>query len=173
MRKTAKAKGKSHPRIWTQAGGLLSPCSQPLLLARAATPLQGLRTPPSGVRWPLRTTRVRLCDAMDYPVRGILQAKILEWVAFPFPRGSSQPMDWAQFSHTAGGFFTSWATREARYEVINSTLRKKNKEKLRILPNTEPHELTFGVDFPTWDFPASRMIFACWVFCFSLSCQYE
>ena len=32
-----------------------------------------------------------LCVAMDYKVRGILQARILEWVAFPFFRGSSQP----------------------------------------------------------------------------------
>ena len=109
----------------------------------------------------------------NYTIHGILQARILEWVAIPFSRASSQSRDRTQVSCIAGGFFTSWATREAQYEVINSTLRKKNKEKLRILPNTEPHELTFGVDFPTWDFPASRMIFACWVFCFSLSCQYE
>ena len=32
-----------------------------------------------------------LCDPMDYVVHGILQARILEWVAFPFSRGSSQP----------------------------------------------------------------------------------
>ena len=44
-----------------------------------------------------------LCDPMDY----ILQARILEWVAFPFSRGSSQPRDRAQVSHIAGGFFTS------------------------------------------------------------------
>ena len=47
-------------------------------------------------------------------VHGILQARILEWVAFPFSRGSSQPRDWIQVSHIAGGFFTSWATREAQ-----------------------------------------------------------
>ena len=34
-----------------------------------------------------------LCDPMDYLVHGILQARILEWVAFPFSRGSSQPSD--------------------------------------------------------------------------------
>ena len=32
-----------------------------------------------------------LCDSMDYTVHGILQARILEWVAFPFSRGWSQP----------------------------------------------------------------------------------
>ena len=46
-------------------------------------------------------------------VHGILQARILEWVACPFSRGSSQPKDQTQVSCIAGGFFTSWATREA------------------------------------------------------------
>ena len=50
---------------------------------------------------------------MDYTVHGILQARILEWVAIPFSSGSSQPRDWTQVSHIAGGFFTIWATREA------------------------------------------------------------
>ena len=53
-----------------------------------------------------------LCNPMDYTVHGIVQARILEWVAFPFPRGSPQPRDRTQVSHIAGGFFTSWATRE-------------------------------------------------------------
>ena len=46
--------------------------------------------------------------------QGILQARTLEQVAFPFSRGSSQPRDWTQVSHISGGFFTSWATREAQ-----------------------------------------------------------
>ena len=57
-----------------------------------------------------------LCDPMD-----ILQARILEWVAIAFPRGSSQPRDRTQVSRIAGGFFTRWATREAprlfRYDL--------------------------------------------------------
>ena len=53
-----------------------------------------------------------LCDLMDYIVRGTLQARILEWVAFPFSQGSSQPWDRTQVSRIAGGFFTSWAIRE-------------------------------------------------------------
>ena len=56
-----------------------------------------------------------VCDPMDSTVRGILQARILEWVAFPFSRGSSQPRDWTQVSCIGGGFFTSWATREAHF----------------------------------------------------------
>ena len=43
---------------------------------------------------------------------GILQARILEWVAIPFSRGFSQPRDWTQVSWIADRFFTVWATRE-------------------------------------------------------------
>ena len=58
--------------------------------------------------------RPTLCDTMDYTVHGILQARILEWVAVPFSRGSSQPRDRTQVSCIAGEFFSSWATREAQ-----------------------------------------------------------
>ena len=52
-------------------------------------------------------SRIPLCDPMDSTVPGILQARILEWVAFPFSRASSQPGDRVQVSRNAGGFFTS------------------------------------------------------------------
>ena len=45
---------------------------------------------------------------------GILQARILERVAMPSFRGSSEPRDQTQVSCSAGGFFTIWATREAQ-----------------------------------------------------------
>ena len=48
-----------------------------------------------------------LCNPMDYTVHGVLQVRILEWAAFPFSGGSSQPRDRTQVSHIAGGFFTS------------------------------------------------------------------
>ena len=53
-----------------------------------------------------------LCNSMNYsppgfPVHGILQARILEWVAISSSRGSSQPRDQTQVSCIAGGFFTS------------------------------------------------------------------
>ena len=47
-----------------------------------------------------------LCDPMDYIAHGILQARILEWVAFLFSWASSQSRDRTQVSCTAGGFFT-------------------------------------------------------------------
>ena len=53
-----------------------------------------------------------LCDPVDYTVQGILQARIPEWVAFPFSRGSSQPRDRTQVFSIAGGFFINWVTRE-------------------------------------------------------------
>ena len=43
-----------------------------------------------------------LCDSMGYTVHGILQARILEWVAFAFSRGFSQPKNQTQVSHIAG-----------------------------------------------------------------------
>ena len=48
-----------------------------------------------------------LCDPLDYTVHGILQARILEWLAFPFYKESSQLRDRIQVSCIAGGFFTS------------------------------------------------------------------
>ena len=61
------------------------------------------------------------CDPMDYnlpgsSVHGILNTRILECVAIPFSRVSSQPKDWTCVSYIPGRFFTVWTTREA--EII-------------------------------------------------------
>ena len=56
---------------------------------------------------------VRLCSLLDYTVHGILQARVLKWVAFPFSRESSQPRNQTRVSCIAGRFFTNWAMREA------------------------------------------------------------
>ena len=56
------------------------------------------------------------CSPPSSSVHGILQTRILEWVAIPSSRGSSRPRDWTHVSCvscTAGGFFTCWAIREA------------------------------------------------------------
>ena len=55
-----------------------------------------------------------------YTVHGILRARILEWVAIPFSRGSSQPRDRTQVSCTAGRFFTSWATSKSKDTGVGS-----------------------------------------------------
>ena len=54
------------------------------------------------------------CSPPGSSVCGILQAKILEWVAMPFSRGFSPPSNQTQVSHIAGRFFTIWTTMEAR-----------------------------------------------------------
>ena len=61
-----------------------------------------------------------LCDPMDcsppgFSVHGILQARILEWVAMSSSRGSSWSRDQTQASCIAGGFFTVWATGEVLF----------------------------------------------------------
>ena len=48
----------------------------------------------------------------------ILQARMLECVAMPSCRGSSQPRNRTQVSHTAGGFFTIWTSREKSYKDV-------------------------------------------------------
>ena len=68
-------------------------------------------------------SRVRLCDPVDCSppgssIHGILQARILEWVAIFFSRGSSRPRDQTQVSRIAGRHFNLWAT-------IKSWLKKK------------------------------------------------
>ena len=72
---------------------------------------------------------------MDYKVHGILQARILERVAFPFSRGSSQPRDGTQVSRIAGGF------------VINTEMIMTKKEGQRIIFRTWTQD---GKGLPTW-----------------------
>ena len=76
-----------------------------------------------------------LCDPVDYTVHGILQARILEWVAFPFSRGSSQPRNETQVSHIADRFFTSWATRETKNIQVGSLSLPQ-----RIFPTQESNQ---------------------------------
>ena len=66
-------------------------------------------------KWKIAQSCPTICDPMHYTVHGILQARILKWVAFPFSRGSSQPTDQTQVSLIAGRFFTSWTIRDAPY----------------------------------------------------------
>ena len=65
-----------------------------------------------------------LCDPMDYTVHGILQARILELVAYPFSSGSSQPRNGTRVSCIAGRFFTNWDIREGLgYPMSESKVR--------------------------------------------------
>ena len=57
------------------------------------------------------------CNPVDYTVNGILQVRILEWLAVPFSRGSSQPRDRTQVSHIAGRFSYQLSHREAPFTL--------------------------------------------------------
>ena len=61
-------------------------------------------------------------------VHGILQARILEWVAISFSKRSSQPRDQTQISSIAGRLFTIWATREAQEK--QEIIKMKNTENM-------------------------------------------
>ena len=81
-----------------------------------------------------------LCDPMDLSppgssVHGILQARILHWVAMPSSRGSSRPRDYTQVSSITGRFFNIWATREALF-LIN------------LIPNAMPKFFSLGASLP-------------------------
>ena len=85
-----------------------------------------------------------LCDPMDYSptgssVHGILQARILEWVAISFSRESSWSRDWTWLSCVAGRFFTIWGTREAQClnSIVYFSLSKKKSHLMRRVDSLE------------------------------------
>ena len=86
-----------------------------------------------------------LCDPMDYSLpgssfHGILQARILEWVAISFSRGSSQSRDQTWVSHMAGGFSTDWATGEAKGSLSGDRDVTDGLVKMRSLGQTLTQE---------------------------------
>ena len=87
----------------------------PCIVPSPLTPISGLNYP---VRVKVTQSCQTLCEPMDCgpagsSVHGILQARVLEWVAVPFSRELSKPRDWTQVSTcVADRFFTVWATRE-------------------------------------------------------------
>ena len=58
------------------------------------------------------------CSLSGSSIHGIFQAKVLEWIAISFSRGSSQPRNRTQVSHIAGRRFSIWATREAQARIL-------------------------------------------------------
>ena len=70
------------------------------------------------------------CSLPGSSVHGIFQARILEWVAIPLPKRSSQHRDWTQVSCITSRFFTVWATREAPFHVIFPNIFLKSPSQL-------------------------------------------
>ena len=73
-------------------------------------PTQGLNPDLSHCRWIL------------YQLNHKENPKILEWVAYPFSRGSSQPRNWTRVSRVAGGFFPNWAKTHWCFNIIYNNL---------------------------------------------------
>ena len=86
-----------------------------------------------------------LCNPMDCSlpgssVHGIFQARVLEWVAISFSRGSSRPRVWTPVSCIAGGCFTIWATREAPVGKESAYNAGDNGDAVRSLEWEDPLE---------------------------------
>ena len=91
--------------------------------------------------WSIVQSCLTLCNPVDgsppsSSIHGILQARILEWVAIPFSRGSSWPRNQTGVSCIAGRFFTSWVTRKAQYipYSVYNIWRKKRQPAPVLLP---------------------------------------
>ena len=73
------------------------------------------------------------CSLSESSVHGIFQARIQEWVAISFSRGSFWPRDWTQVSFIIGRCFTVWATRDLSkwifklVQTLNLTYIRKDK----------------------------------------------
>ena len=100
---------------------------------------------------------------MDYTVHRILQARILEWVAFPFSGGSFQPRDQTQVLCIAGGFFTRWATREVS---LKDTLGKCGQSPFSVSQDSQPswgqeetEQQTIGWADPEYLIPGSAILY--------------
>ena len=91
-----------------------------------------------------------LCDPMDCSPPGssvceIFHARILEWFAISFSRGSSQPSDRTRVSCSAGRFFTDWATREAHPSWKHTGSPDEHNKLIN-----SPTNYSFQSDSPTW-----------------------
>ena len=92
------------------------------------------------------------CSLPGSSVHGILQARILEWVAMPSSRGSSQPRDQTQVPPVTGRFFTVWATKE---------VHKSSREEKTCYKLNEYHafdRFLLGVSFPEEKYPPTESI---------------
>ena len=107
----------------------------------------------SEVAWSCLT----LCNPCSLPgssIHGIFQARVLEWVAISFSRGSSLPRDRTRVSCIAGRLFTIWATREAM-KLENTMLNGRNQTQRPLIIWLHLYEIS---KLPRWpsnkDLPA-------------------
>ena len=86
----------------------------------------------------LTLCNLRDCSPPGSSVHGILQTRILGWIAIPFSRGSSQPRVQTQVPCTAGRFFTVWGTGEIYYTQYPVITCKKRDSYICILKEISP-----------------------------------
>ena len=80
-----------------------------------------------------------LCDPVDYTVHGILQVRILEWVAFPFSRGSSQPRDQTQVSRIADSLP---AEPQGKHSSLNCSAKTAEKAQYPPIPSLLSYQMS-------------------------------
>ena len=111
-----------------------------------------------------------LCDPVDCSLpgsslHGILQARVLEWVAIPFSRESSWPRDWTQVSLISGRRFNLWATREATWSKLPFSLSTRCMGSWNKVTSFNSHALsTYHVWSDLWNmlhFIVSDICFLC------------
>ena len=90
------------------------------------------------------------CSLPGSSIHGILQARILEWVAFSFSRGSYRPRDWTQVSHIAVRRFNLWATREEELKSLLVTL-KGESEKVDLKLNIQKTKIMASGPITSWE----------------------
>ena len=84
------------------------------------------------------------CSPPGSSVHGILQARILEWVAIPFSSVSIKPRDQMWFSCIVGKFFTIWAMREAAV-ICFSSVQSLSRVQLFATPWTAAHQTSRSI----------------------------
>ena len=89
------------------------------------------------------------CSLPGSSVHGILQARILEWITVPFPRGSSKLRDQTQVSHIVGGFFTRIHLLAMRETQVQSLGQEDPLEK-----EMAPHSSTLAWKIPWMEKPS-------------------
>ena len=89
-------------------------------------------------------------------IHGIFQARVLEWVAISFSRGTSWPEDQTQVSHMAGGCFTHWATKEAP-ESMETVIKTNGWLQYRVISKSKgkrrqlSEQMVQGLWYSSWD----------------------
>ena len=92
------------------------------------------------------------CSLSGSSIHGIFQARVLEWTAISFSRGSSRPRTRTPVSHIAGRFFTIWATRESEVAQPCPTLCDPMESSLHQAPPSvgfSRQEYWSGLPFPS------------------------